>query len=264
MKIIAAGISDVGLKYEHNEDSHAILAEHSVFIVADGLGGDIASKLVTGCMAEFIRSCSSEEATRPTSYDVDLSEDENRLLSAITVANRKIFERSIRFKHLAGMGSTVVSAVYSPATNCFAICHVGDSRAYRVRAGVIEQMTRDHSLINEYMMAVPDLTEEQLAEIPKNVLTRALGMQDNVSIDLARDEPRAGDIYLLCTDGVSGMLSDEQIRNTIVDNPDPRVICRQLIDQANEHGGDDNITAIAVRFDDEDAQFGPSATSSVS
>jgi hypothetical protein len=130
------------------------------------------------------------------------------------------------------------------------IGHVGDSRCYRVRQGQIQQLTRDHSLINDYLLAMPDLTEEQRSELPKNVITRALGMQDQVVVDLQHDDPRAGDVYVLCSDGLSGMVQDEDIRSIISSTEDVREACSRLIAKANEHGGEDNITAVLIRIED--------------
>ena len=254
MRAIASGLTDVGLQRDHNEDSYAVLAEYNLYIVADGMGGhragDVASRLATDAIAEFFRSTSQEDATWPFHFDTSLSEDENRLVTGIRVANRRIFERSIRSRDCAGMGTTVVGALYSRKKHRIFIGHVGDSRAYRVRGGVIKQLTRDHSLLNDYLMAMPELTEEQRAELPKNVITRALGMQDSVAVDLVNDEPQVGDVYLLCSDGLSGMLTDEQILAIMSGSEDPSEICRRLVLKANEHGGEDNITALVVRFDD--------------
>jgi protein phosphatase len=129
------------------------------------------------------------------------------------------------------------------------IGHVGDSRCYRVRRGELRQMTRDHSLINDYLLAMPDLTEEQRSELPKNVITRALGMQDQVMVDLQSDEPQAGDMYLLCSDGLSGMIGEDEILDILMSTSDLDEACRRLVARANEHGGEDNITAIVVRID---------------
>ncbi len=254
MRAIASGLTDVGLQRDHNEDSYAVLAEYDLFIVADGMGGhragDVASRLATDSIAEFFRSTAQEDATWPFHFDTSLSEDENRLVTGIRVANRRIFERSIRSRDCAGMGTTVVGALYSRKKNRIFVGHVGDSRAYRMRAGVIKQLTRDHSLYEDYVLAMPDLTEEQRAELPRNVITRALGMQDSVSVDLVSDEPQVGDVYLLCSDGLSGMISDEQILAIVSSSPDTNEICRRLIAKANENGGEDNITALVIRFED--------------
>lgn len=255
MRAIASGLTDVGLQRDHNEDSYAVLSEYDLFIVADGMGGhragDVASRLATDSIAEFFRSTAQEDATWPFHFDTSLSEDENRLVTGIRVANRRIFERSIRSRECAGMGTTIVGALYSRKKNRLFVGHVGDSRAYRVRGEAIQQLTRDHSLINDYLMAMPDLTEEQRAELPKNVITRALGMQDSVAVDLVSDEPQLGDVYLLCSDGLSGMLTDDQIRSVVESSQDPIEICRRLIAKANENGGEDNITALVIRFDED-------------
>ncbi len=254
MRAIASGLTDVGLQRDHNEDSYAVLAEYDLFIVADGMGGhragDVASRLATDAIAEFFRSTAQEDATWPFHFDTSLSEDENRLVTGIRVANRRIFERSIRSRDCAGMGTTVVGALYSRKKNRLFVGHVGDSRAYRVRHKQIQQLTRDHSLINDYLLAMPELTEEQRAELPKNVITRALGMQDSVAVDLVNDEPQLGDVYLLCSDGLSGMLTDDQILGVVASSAETNEICRRLIQKANENGGEDNITALVIRFDE--------------
>lgn len=254
-RAIAAGMSDVGLQREHNEDSFIVLKEYDLFVVADGMGGhragDVASKLATDTISEFFRTTASDDVTWPFHFDQNLSEDENRLLTGIRVANKQIFDRSTRSRECHGMGTTVVGAMYSPRHNRMYIGHVGDSRCYRVRKGGIEQLTRDHSLINDYLQAMPDLSEEQKNELPKNVITRALGMQDQVVVDLQHDEPLDGDVYVLCSDGLSGMITDEQIQVILTQQSDIREACKQLILQANEHGGEDNITAVIVRIEKE-------------
>lgn len=254
-RAIAAGMSDVGLQREHNEDSFIVLKEYDLFVVADGMGGhragDVASKLATDTISEFFRSTASEDVTWPFHFDQNLSEEENRLLTGIRVANKQIFDRSTRSRDCHGMGTTVVGAMYSPRRNRMYIGHVGDSRCYRVRSGQIAQLTRDHSLINDYLQAMPDLSEEQKNELPKNVITRALGMQDQVVVDLQHDEPREGDVYVLCSDGLSGMLSDDEIQDILSSHADIREGCKRLIHLANEHGGEDNITAVIIRIERE-------------
>jgi PPM family protein phosphatase len=256
MRAVAAGLSDVGLQREHNEDSFVVLKEFDLFVVADGMGGhragDVASRIATETISEFFRTTANEDITWPFHFDTSLTEEENRLLTGIRVANRQIFERSTRSREYHGMGTTVVSAMFSPAQQKMYIGHVGDSRCYRVRNGEIALLTRDHSLVNDYLLAMPDLTDEQKSELPKNVITRALGMQDNVVVDLQRDEPRPGDVYVLCSDGLSGMVSDDDIRLIVAGTSDVREACRKLIYRANERGGEDNITAILVKIEQED------------
>lgn len=247
-------MTDVGLQRDHNEDSYAVLTEYDLFIVADGMGGhragDVASRLATDAIADFFKSTSREDVTWPFHFDTSMSEEENRLVTGIRVANRQIFERSVRSRDCQGMGTTVVGALFSRKKNRIFVGHVGDSRAYRVRGGVIQQLTRDHSLINDYLLAMPELSEEQRAELPKNVITRALGMQDHVTVDLLSDEPHVGDVYLLCSDGLSGMIPDDGILSLVAASDDPQEICRRLIAEANKNGGEDNITVLAIRFDD--------------
>lgn len=256
----AAGISDVGLQREHNEDSFAVLDDHELFIVADGMGGhragDVASRIATDSIAEFFRATANEDVTWPFHFDSRLSEEENRLLTGIRLANRQIFERSLQSRECQGMGTTVVGALFSPKKKKMFIGHVGDSRAYRIRDGEITQMTRDHSLVNDYLLAMPELTEEQRSELPKNVITRALGMQDQVTVDLQSDDAKGGDLYVLCSDGLSGMIDDDEIREVVTSTDDLQLACRRLITLANEHGGEDNITAVLVQvftLDDEEA-----------
>ncbi|HTJ82652.1 MAG TPA: PP2C family serine/threonine-protein phosphatase [Polyangiaceae bacterium] len=267
IRAIAAGISDVGRQREHNEDSYAIDDEHGLFVVADGMGGhqagDVASRLATSTIADFFRTLSGEDVTWPTHFDRTLSDEENRLLTSIGIANRRIFEQSQSTKAHHGMGTTVVGAHFSLKKLKMFVGHVGDSRAYRVREGKIQQLTRDHSLQNE---PFPDLTEAERAELPRNVITRALGMQDNVVVDLTSDESKAGDLYILCSDGLSGMIPDEQILQIVVDylktlpadkDGQPHLatknmeeLCGKLVQRANDAGGEDNITALAIRIEE--------------
>src|SRR6186713_3008318 len=255
MRAVAAGLTDVGLQRDHNEDSFAILQDHELYIVADGMGGhragDVASKLATEAMVDFFRATATEDFTWPFHFDARLSEEENRLLTGIRIANRQIVDRSARSREFHGMGTTVVGCLFSSRKKKMYIGHVGDSRAYRVRAGQIKQMTRDHSLVNDYLLAMPELTEEQRSELPKNVITRALGMQEHVAVDLQSDDTLPGDIYILCSDGLSGMIEDDEIQRLVGGTEDLEDACRKLVALANEHGGEDNITALIVRIESE-------------
>jgi len=253
MRAFAAGLTDVGLQRDHNEDSFAILQDHELYIVADGMGGhragDVASKLATEAIVDFFRATAAEDFTWPFHFDSRMSEEENRLLTSIKIANRQIVERSSRSRECHGMGTTVVGALFSGRKGKMYIGHVGDSRAYRVRGGEIRQMTRDHSLVNDYLLAMPELTEEQKSELPKNVITRALGMQEHVSVDLQGDDATVGDCYVLCSDGLSGMIEDAEILEIVSKSPSVEEACRKLIALANEHGGEDNITAVLIRIE---------------
>lgn len=259
MRAIAAGLSDVGLQREHNEDSFLVLNEYDLYVVADGMGGhragDVASRIATETISEFFKSTANDDVTWPFHFDTNLSEEENRLLTGIRVANRQIFERSTRSREFHGMGTTVVGAMFSPRKQRMYIGHVGDSRCYRVRDGRIQQLTRDHSLINDYLVAMPELTEAQRSELPKNVITRALGMQDQVVVDLQHDDPHAGDVYILCSDGLSGMMTDEEIQDIVTSSAEIRAACKKLIERANQQGGEDNITAVLIKIEGKESPF---------
>ena len=252
MNFVAAGLTDVGLQREHNEDAYCILPHHSLFVVADGMGGhragDVASQMATHTMELFFDATDNEDATWPFSFDPHLSIAENRLITSIKLANRKIFEASVKDAEVHGMGTTVVGALFAKDVETFYIAHVGDSRAYRIRGGGIEQLTRDHSLVNDFLLVMPDMPEDQRAEIPSNVITRALGMQNSVAVDMVSDSPQLGDVYVLCSDGLTGMVSDEQVLELITNaGDDMEAASAALIAAANANGGDDNITVVALR-----------------
>jgi protein phosphatase len=255
MRAVAAGISDVGLQREHNEDNFAILGEQELYVVADGMGGhrsgDVASRIATDSIIEFFRATSREDVTWPFHFDSKLTDEENRLLTSIRLANRQIVEQGNKSREHQGMGTTVVGALFSRKKRKIFIGHVGDSRAYRVRANQITQMTRDHSLVNDYILAMPELSEEQRNELPKNVITRALGMQDQVTVDLQSDDVESGDLYVLCSDGLSGMIDDQEILELSRTTVDLDQLCKSLVRAANEHGGEDNITAVVIRIEGE-------------
>jgi protein phosphatase len=254
MRVIAAGRSDVGRVREHNEDSFCVLDQHGLFIVADGMGGhragDVASRLATETIAAFFNTTAREDATWPFHYDPSLSAEENRLVTGIKVANKSIYEASSRNREQHGMGTTVVGMLFSPSAKRIYVGHVGDSRCYRVRGGSIEQLTQDHSLLNDYLRAMPDLTQDQKDELPRNVITRALGMTESVQVDVRADEPRTGDVYVLCSDGLTGMISDDEIREIVSCTNAPDELATNLVARANDHGGEDNVTAVVARVID--------------
>ncbi|RYE74833.1 MAG: Stp1/IreP family PP2C-type Ser/Thr phosphatase, partial [Myxococcales bacterium] len=266
MRAVAFGLTDRGMQREHNEDSFVVLPEHNLFVVADGMGGhqagDVASRIATETIAEFFRSTANEDVTWPFHFDTNLSEEENRLLTGIRLANRQILSHSERARECQGMGTTVVGAMFSPTKNRVFIGHVGDSRCYRLRQGQIKLLTRDHSLVNDYITAIPNLTDEQKADLPRNVITRALGMQKDVVVDLQSDEPQPGDRYLLCSDGLNGMLRDDEILDIVAaQGADLTAGARQLIDRANANGGEDNITVVVFQLESLSGSFSvPSPT----
>jgi protein phosphatase len=253
MNFIAAGLSDVGLQREHNEDSFCILSEHRLFVVADGMGGhragDVASRMATMEISAFFDASGIDGNEWPTEDDSRLTPDQNRLVSAVKLANQRIFQASIRNRSVQGMGTTVVGALFVREDRKVHIAHVGDSRAYRVRAGGITQLTRDHSLLNDYLLVMPNLTDAQKERLPTNVITRALGMQDAVAVDLYFEDVEPGDVYVLCSDGLNGMVSDERILDIVHSaGSDVETSAKTLISQANQNGGEDNITVVVVQI----------------
>ncbi|MEJ7734616.1 MAG: PP2C family serine/threonine-protein phosphatase [Polyangiaceae bacterium] len=254
-RLSAAGRTDTGRQRRHNEDHVLVKPELDLLVVADGMGGhnagDIASRLTTTSMANFFEATTHAPVPGPPADDeVDLEPAGRRLVAAIRKANRDVFEISSTIQQHQGMGSTIVAAHVSPQSGTIHIGHVGDSRCYRIRADTIELLTRDHSLVNDALAIKPDLSEEELARLPRNIITRALGMKDAVKVDHSSHELVAGDIYLLCSDGLSGMVSDDQILEVFAITDDLGEICDLLVAMANEAGGADNITAVVTRVEE--------------
>jgi serine/threonine protein phosphatase PrpC len=252
MKIRYAGSTHVGMKRAHNEDNFFLLAEENLYIVADGMGGhasgEVASQIAVETLANFfIDTARDREITWPYKEDRAVTYDENRLITGIKLANRRVYETAQSDSRYRGMGTTIVSLVCGP-TGAY-VGHVGDSRGYLLRDGKIEQVTEDHSLLNDYLK-VHKLTQEEIEHFPhKNVIVRALGMKDSVSVDIHKLAPRPGDIYLLCSDGLSGMLNDGVILEALNESGrDLEKACQNLIARANANGGQDNITVVLVEF----------------
>jgi len=251
LRIEVAGQTDVGRKRAQNEDNFAILAEYGLYIVADGMGGhasgDVASQLAVDTMREFFTSTANDpDRTWPYKMDRDRGYEENRLLTGIKLSNLRIFEFAKSNPKLKGMGTTIV-ALFVSAEGVYT-AHVGDSRVYRVRDGSMEQLTEDHSLLNDYMK-MKQLTPEEIENFPhKNVIVRALGMKETVKVDTRFDAPKSGDVILLCSDGLAGIVPDEEIFQTIQNTPDLTAAAARLIEQANEAGGPDNVTAVLARW----------------
>lgn len=249
MRIRYAAKTDVGMKRTHNEDYFALIEDEQVFMVADGMGGhacgEVASQMSAEVMGEFYKHSKDQDATWPYRYDHNLTYVENRLVASIRLANLRIYQMAQSDPSLRGMGTTLVSSLIAGNT-CY-VAHVGDSRAYEVHAGKIRQVTRDHSLLEDYKDARPDMTEEEAQAFPhKNVITRALGMRDTVVVDLNRVEIQDNVRFLLCSDGLSGMLTDDEMLEILEKHTDLEEAVSALIDGANANGGTDNITAMLI------------------
>lgn len=251
MKVEAAGLTDVGLKRGHNEDTFFIADRHRLFMVADGMGGhragEVASKMAVDAITSFYDDTSEDgELTWPFKMQRTLSYEANRLAVGVKLANLRIHETAQANATQRGMGTTVVSAHFSD--HGIVIAHVGDSRVYRFRSGAFDQLTEDHSLLNDYIK-MKDLTPEEIENFPhKNVIVRALGMKEIVQVDVYTDDPQPGDLYLLCSDGLSGMIDDPGLSAILAETGDDLdSCCQRLVDVANENGGTDNITVVLTR-----------------
>ena len=255
MNFIAAGLTNIGRRRESNQDSYRVVPDKSLFIVADGMGGhrggDIASQMATHSMVSYFEQVPAEDDCRktlPVGYDPELSPHQNQLVSAIKYANQQIFTTSMRYMEVEGMGTTVVCAFYDFAEQEMHIAHVGDSRAYLLRDGELKLLTMDHSLINDRLMVMPDLDAAQLQGLPSNVITRALGIQDQVVVDVQKQDIQSGDRLILCTDGLNGMVADNDIKQIAQSSDDVEQIANRLVDKANQLGGEDNVTVVAVQI----------------
>jgi len=255
MRIEYAGKTHVGMKRDHNEDSFQLVPDVNLFVVADGMGGhaagEVASNIAVEEIAEFFRMTErDEEATWPFKMDRARNYDENRLATGIMLCNQRIREAADLDARRKDMGTTIVTT-YFKADAAF-VGHVGDSRVYRLREGVLEQITEDHSLLNQYLKA-KKLTEEEIENFPhKNVISRALGMKDRVEIDVSVQKSLPGDIYLLCSDGLSGMIKDAQMQEILVSSLDDLEKATELlIEAANANGGQDNVTVVLARYHEE-------------
>lgn len=250
MRAVAAGLSDVGRQRHHNEDRFILLPEFNVFVVADGMGGhqsgEVASRMAASAVAKFFRN-DNASAANLTGASVG-----QRLRAAVLEANAKIHQRADDSRLYRGMGTTIVAAAYAPDERMLHIVHAGDSRCYRLRGGQLKQLTRDHSLISDALLERPDLTELDLKYLPKNVITRALGIGPTVELDLRGERVEQDDVYLLCSDGLHGLVEDERIAEIVGASPVLTEACAKLIDAANENGGRDNITVVLVRFEPDD------------
>ncbi|MBI4703611.1 MAG: serine/threonine-protein phosphatase [Deltaproteobacteria bacterium] len=248
MRAIAAGATDVGRERDHNEDRFVLLPEFGVFAVADGMGGhqcgEVASRMATTTIAGYFRA-------HPTG-DRDGQAVAELLRAALIEANEKIHRRASQSRGHRGMGTTVVAAALHRGEEKLCVAHAGDSRCSRLRDDQLVPLTRDHSLLQEALRSRPDISESELSYLPTNVITRALGVEPTIEIDVAVHDIRLGDLFLLCSDGLHGMVPDERIAQILRETKVLTEICSRLIAAANTAGGGDNITAVLVRIEQAD------------
>ncbi|MGM0577258.1 MAG: protein phosphatase 2C domain-containing protein [Myxococcota bacterium] len=249
-------LSDVGRVRGHNEDDSLVLPDEQVYVVADGMGGhasgEVASRLSVMSVEEFYRDGGVGGDLRSLYRQLRREGDDSaartfhefRLRSAIEYGNRQIFERASEDEALEDMGTTLVGLAF--ARNRVYVGYVGDSRAYRFRRGRLEQLTEDHSLANEFIR-MKVLRPEDLPRFPyKNVIVRALGLQQEVDVDTFYKTSRPGDRYLLCTDGLTDLVDDVEIAEILGSVEGSRAAAEALVDRALEYGGVDNVTVLMV------------------
>jgi PPM family protein phosphatase len=234
-----ASRTDTGHRRRRNEDSHVV--RPPLFAVADGMGGaqagEVASRLAAAALDE-----------RQGSAD---GNGEQRIVELVQEANRRVFQRATEDAATQGMGTTMTVALVDDAAGSVSFGHVGDSRAYRVRDGELEQLTDDHSLVGELVRSGRLSPQEAGSHPQRSVITRAVGTEPDVDVDTFTVEGRAGDVYLLCSDGLTDMVDERTILEAVDGSGgDLERAARALVDAANAGGGEDNITVVLFRLDD--------------
>jgi serine/threonine protein phosphatase PrpC len=250
-KILLHGQTDVGSVRDHNEDAIACDENIALAILADGMGGhrggEMASAITVSTILEFIgEKIKNLNAGESDDEDHGYSAESMAVHEAITLANKNVHDSSEANAQYRGMGTTVVVVLFYD--NRFTVAHVGDSRLYRLRDGELEQITRDHSLMQELIDRGFYTPEQARHSLNKNLVTRAVGIDAHVQIDIQEDIALVDDIYLLCSDGVSDMIEDEVIKTTLLENCNNlEKAAAEIIRRANDCGGKDNISALLVK-----------------
>ena len=251
LRYVAAAKTDVGQKRQGNEDRFCLDPTLGLYVVADGMGGhaagEVASRLAVETIQEWMgKYLSGADAAIVGPAAATGSAEANFLLSSIRLANRIIFDSAKDRREYTGMGTTVVAVLAHD--DRFVLAHVGDSRIYRIRRDHIVQISRDHSFVQEQvdngMMSAAEAHQSQY----RHMITRALGLKESVDVDLTEEPARPGDVLLLCSDGLSDLLDDEDMLVAVRDHAgDLDQACQALVDRANAKGGDDNITVLVVQ-----------------
>ena len=246
MKLSAEGKTDKGLSRKNNEDNLCLDPGTGLFAVADGVGGaasgEVASRVALEVLRDHIRRTAPPDENR--SNDTDRTGGLTRITAGIRLANKAVWDASKSEPALKGMGTTVAAVMMEDSW--MGIAHAGDSRVYLIRAGVMTQLTEDHSLVAEQVKA--GLITKKDAEVSsmRNVITRALGQEGALDVDTSEIALMDGDRVVLCTDGLTTMVPDGSILSTVLSNDSPAEGCSELVDLANKRGGRDNITVILI------------------
>ena len=250
-KIRFSGVTDVGRVRDHNEDNFLIAEDLPLAVVSDGMGGHASGEVASQITVDTLRRYYTD--THETGADTwpfpmpSLHVERDRMTVSIKLANTIIHDTGKRDPSKKGMGCTADAIYFSQGR--FFIGHVGDSRVYRIRGAQIQLLTEDHSLLNDYKR-MKAMSGEEAENFPhKNVVVRALGLAPQVFVDILVEEYQQGDLYLLCSDGLTDMLDDETILSTVTRFQSIDTATQTLVQQANEAGGVDNITALVVRVE---------------
>ena len=251
----AAGLTDVGLKRDGNEDSFSMDMNLGLFVVADGMGGHLAGEVASRVAVDLINKSFKKWVGSDVSEedlfeypDPSLSKIGNYVLSGIRLANRVINEMASESKEYNGMGTTV--AVLAVMPDLIITANVGDSRIYLVRKGQIEQLSKDHSIVAE-QLEMGIMTDEEAEQSPlKHVLTRNLGSAKHLDADIFEIEPSSKDRFVLCSDGLTDLVSDDEIKQMVEAEDDPDALCKKFIDKTLTRGAHDNTTVVSVYMSD--------------
>jgi len=252
-RITSAAASHPGLRREDNEDSYCMRPDLGLFLVADGMGGhaagEIASKLAVDTIEAFLADTHNADVNRtwPFPFDPSLTLDENRLKAAFRLANRRIAAAMEGNETLRGMATTAAALLFGREKP--SVAHVGDSRVYLWRGGHLQQITQDHSWVGEQVRAGV-MTEADARRHPwRNVVTRALAGADDPEVDVATVSAQAGDRFLICSDGLSSVVTTDVLEHHLAANESLERTCQALIAAANDAGGPDNITVAMLQTD---------------
>ena len=254
MRIFSWGCTDVGMKRDHNEDSYLIAPELNLFVVADGMGGHAGGEMASGISVRTVDKVvrNQQELVDPKTVhegSIERSPVAKLLSDSVRAACNAVYAKSQEVRELQGMGTTTTTMVFHGGYGF--IAHVGDSRCYLVRDGRILQLSEDHSLVNEQLKAGL-ITEAQARQSRfKNIITRSVGFDTDVEVDMIAVETKPHDVFVMCSDGLTGHVTDPEINDMVNENFLHRVP-EMLIDLANSRGGDDNITVVTMYVGDED------------
>jgi serine/threonine protein phosphatase PrpC len=246
----AAGRTDIGKRRQHNEDVVLVREDLGLFVVADGAGGhnagEVASALAARSMENYFGATIRATHERPEFNRLGMPNGARRLSSAVHKANRDVVEIARTSPKHRGMGTTVVASCFSPRSGLMHVAHVGDSRCYRMRDGDFELLTQDHSLLTDVLEQRPELDDDILARLPKNIVTRAIGLDGQLRVSIRSFSVVEGDRYLLCSDGLSGPVPATDMAQVLKQSDAPGIVADKLIELANQHGGPDNIAALII------------------